>query len=281
MFEGILMGKPGYQTAEVLITVKTYPSPSARYEETVCVAGARLDAGAPTWIRLYPVRFRGIDDEYKFTKYARVAVEVRPHGSRDIRIESHRPDQYSLRVLAAVPPAKGWLMRRHLLNNLVGDTTTCDLRTPAPESASSPTSLGLIKPTIDKVFIEPGKPWDEGQLAKIQRAAEDTLLGPGLPPLEPMPYEVRYRYHCQSPACGSHEQKVLDWELGQAGRRWRRDHGDATARRMIKEKWEDEMCDPSRDLHFYIGNQARRHQTFSILGTWYPPVQTETPPTLF
>jgi hypothetical protein len=34
-----------------MITVKTYPSPSDTYGETVCVAGARLDRGASALTR--------------------------------------------------------------------------------------------------------------------------------------------------------------------------------------------------------------------------------------
>ena len=37
---------------KVLITVKTYPTLSAKYDELVCTAGFREDG---TWIRIYPV----------------------------------------------------------------------------------------------------------------------------------------------------------------------------------------------------------------------------------
>ena len=41
--------------AKVLITVKTYPTISAKYDELVCTAGFREDG---TWVRIYPVPFR-------------------------------------------------------------------------------------------------------------------------------------------------------------------------------------------------------------------------------
>ena len=34
--------RPGEESAEVMVTVKTYPNPSDKYLETVCVAGVRL-----------------------------------------------------------------------------------------------------------------------------------------------------------------------------------------------------------------------------------------------
>ena len=43
----------------VLITVKTYPTLSRRYGETVCTAGVREDG---SWVRIYPVPFRRLDE---------------------------------------------------------------------------------------------------------------------------------------------------------------------------------------------------------------------------
>ena len=37
---------------KVLITVKTYPTISTKYEELVCTAGFKEDG---TWIRIYPI----------------------------------------------------------------------------------------------------------------------------------------------------------------------------------------------------------------------------------
>lgn len=39
---------------KVLITVKTYPAISTKYDELVCTAGFREDG---SWIRIYPVQF--------------------------------------------------------------------------------------------------------------------------------------------------------------------------------------------------------------------------------
>ena len=44
---------------EVLILAKTYPSPSAQYVETSCVAGITRNGAM---VRLYPVPFRMIEE---------------------------------------------------------------------------------------------------------------------------------------------------------------------------------------------------------------------------
>ena len=50
----------------ILITVKTYPTLSRKYGETVCTAGVREDG---TWVRIYPVPFRRLNEDQKYSKY--------------------------------------------------------------------------------------------------------------------------------------------------------------------------------------------------------------------
>ena len=45
----------GTEKHRILVTVKTYPTLSRKYGETVCTAGVRADG---TWVRIYPVPFR-------------------------------------------------------------------------------------------------------------------------------------------------------------------------------------------------------------------------------
>ncbi|MGO9384688.1 MAG: hypothetical protein ACLP4W_22015 [Mycobacterium sp.] len=130
-------------------------------------------------------------------------------------------------------------------------------------------SLGLVKPTVTKVSVKPGAPWTEDQLLKIEKASQPDLFGPGLKPLEAMPVEVRYAYKCADPACTGHDQKVLDWELGESGRKWQHQYGTDTIN-QVRKKWEDMMTAADRDLHFFIGNQHQRRNSFSVLGTFWP-----------
>ena len=227
-----------------------------------------------------PIRFRNIEQGVQFEKYELIDISVSKHPN-DPRPESYRPVQRSLdpeRDRIRIASGGSWPKRRELLGDLISQVTTCELvaankavamNQPAP-------SLGLIKPKVIEVIVRPGEPWSKNQLEKIRAASEPTLFGDGLRPLEPMPYIVQYRYRCASKGCPSHTQKVLDWELGQAGRRWRREYGDERAVSMVREKWENEFCDPSVDLHFYVGNQHQHRRSFSVLGVWsakFPPAR--------
>ena len=58
---------------KVLITVKTYPAISGKYEELVCTAGFTEEGN---WIRIYPIQFRkkSFDEQYK--KYDWIEIDL-------------------------------------------------------------------------------------------------------------------------------------------------------------------------------------------------------------
>ncbi len=73
---------------------------------------------------------------------------------------------------------------------------------------------------------------------------------------------------CPDPACRGHEQGLIDWEFTAFQRRLGPDRDQPVA--AIRKRWFADMCRPSNDVYFYVGNQAKRHQVFSILGVVYP-----------
>lgn len=72
---------------KVLITVKTYPAISSKYDELVCTAGFREDG---TWIRIYPVQFRKKPFNEQYRKYEWIELDLVKNTS-DFRPESYRP----------------------------------------------------------------------------------------------------------------------------------------------------------------------------------------------
>jgi len=51
----------------IYIVVKTYPTISKEYAELVCTAGILEDG---SWIRLYPMPFRKLEEYQKYPKYS-------------------------------------------------------------------------------------------------------------------------------------------------------------------------------------------------------------------
>ncbi len=121
----------------VMVTVKAYPTLSRQYNETVCVAGVRMDTGRPEHVRLFPVPFRDMEQSKQFHKYDIVEVDVTGH-SRDDRPESRRPVLDSLEVVGHVPSDRSWEQRAEWVRPLVADSL-CQIKR---EQEANGTSLG-------------------------------------------------------------------------------------------------------------------------------------------
>lgn len=267
------MLKPGYEWAEVMVTVKTYPTPSVRHIETVCVAGVQLDTPQPTWIRLYPIPFRVLGAAQQFSKYQIIRLPVIHRPGHDPRPESYKPDLEAMELVSVVKSNPGWTRRAKRMGGLIGDTTVCELigvnkRTPMNEPAPS---LGLIKPRDVRISIADGKGWNAKQAAKAEAAATPSLFDDGHVPtkLEPSPYEIRFKYRCQESMCRGHDQALIDWEVGAAAKKWAKSYPADSIRERLLQKWET-MLDDDHDTYFYVGNQHQHRRSFSILGLWAP-----------
>ena len=101
-------------TERVLILCKTYPSPSAKYAETSCVAGM-TESGR--LIRLYPVPFRLVADDQQFKKWQWITARFEK-ARDDHRPESHRVFVDTIACDADPLPAgkQGWPQRADFQN---------------------------------------------------------------------------------------------------------------------------------------------------------------------
>lgn len=265
--------KPGYEWAEVLVMVKTYPAPSAKHGETVCVAGVRLDGVRPMFVRLYPISFRALEDTSKFKKYEVLRLPVKPRGTYDPRPESYIPDVDAIEHLEAIDTKRNWAKRKELVDPVLGGVTMCELirLNDASTMADATQSLALVKPArIKKIKVEPGKPWKPNQLEKVRSFSQADLMNPdGYPELQPVPYQLLIEYSCEDADCGGHRQHLIDWELGVMGLTWPRRYGSKTAE-VIEGKYLEILDLAQKDLYLFVGNQHQRRKTFSVCGIWYP-----------
>jgi hypothetical protein len=93
----------------VLITVKTCPIPSAKYDELVCTAGV-TETG--DFVRLYPINFRDLPFSRPFQKYQWMEVEATKHTGRDSRKESYRPNCETISLIREpISPKDNWVER--------------------------------------------------------------------------------------------------------------------------------------------------------------------------
>lgn len=253
----------GWERARVLITVKTYPELSRKYQETSCVAGIRLDQGEPRHVRLFPVPYRLLEESSRFPKYAIIEVDVRRHTA-DRRPESWRPNLDTLKVVEQLPTSDGWRKRLEHVRPLIAPSL-CSIKR---AQEASQTSLGIFRPKeVSRFRLSSAEPWTAEQEAI---ANQGDLVDQERKPLEWVPLELRYQFRCADDACSGHDMALRDWEAGQSYRRFLQRYGRSLVEDKLRERWFDQMFQPDRAVHFFVGNVAMRPKTFMLLGLFYP-----------
>lgn len=246
---------------KVLITVKAYPQSSKKHQETVCTAGICVDT--KEWVRLYPVPFRFLEDGKQFKKYDVLDVEVTSDGT-DGRPESHKIREDTLSICENIGPDDNWRRRKEFVLPTLSKSM-CEIQR---EQISSKKSLGAFKLSKPKDFH-----WEAVDLSKeTDDAVQLTLFDNNKKQLEKLAYDFRYKYTCDNePDCTGHDQKILDWELGEALRQWRaRYSSEQETLEKLKEMWLDTMFADEKDPVVFVGNHHLYRQSFMVLGVFYP-----------
>lgn len=255
-----------HEKKTVLVTVKAYPNPSTKYRETVCVAGIDLDK--KRWIRLYPIPFRDLDNESKFKKYNIIEVNA-SKAKDDHRPESYKVDFENIKILEHVDTDKkrDWANRKKLVLPTVSNSM-CEI---LQASMTSDKSLGMFKPRNVDFIIQNARKVDEEKRRSCYAQLSFFNRTKNAP--EPIPFDFRYRFFCEhEPLCSGHNMQIIDWEIGQAYRDWRRRYKTQDLLlEKIRERWLNRMCSASRDIYFFVGNMQRFRENFMILGVFYPP----------
>ena len=142
------------ETLEVLITVKTYPIPSKKYDELVCTAGVTRTG---QFVRLYPINFRDLPFSQQYRKYQWIRVEAERHTGRDRRKESYRPDCDTIVTLTGQIPTRGgdWSQRaRYALAQ-----RSASIEELRDRQKADRTSLGVVRPKrVRDLLITPDDP---------------------------------------------------------------------------------------------------------------------------
>lgn len=252
----------GYRDARILVVAKTYPNPSQKYGETVCCAGVDLDSGG--WVRMYPITFRRL--AAKFHKYQVISCRAtRPRN--DVRPESWRVEQDTIELVGVpITTRDRWQRRLALL-----PPPSLSLEEIKAANEAEGVSIGMFCPKrIERLVIEKAKPWSEKQLAALRQGrlafGEDDSAE--LRELEQIPWTFSYRFTCDDERCTGHTLQIIDWEIGEAYRRWSRAYPKDWEARM-RAKFEREL--PAKDLHLVVGTMAAHPKSFIIIGLVYPP----------
>lgn len=257
-----------WKDKNVLIVVKTYPTPALKGIEVSCTAGITEDG---EWIRLFPVPFRLMDGSKRFRKYQWVRLRIKK--ASDPRPESYNIDPDSIKILSEpLGTNKAWSSRRRAVEHLQGHCMCCIQEKHLIQG--SPT-LALFRPhrIISFKIESDSSSWTEQQLARL-RQTSFLDHGPS-EELEKIPFKFKYHYSCDHSACNTHTMICTDWEMNQAFREWKRTYG-VEWESKFRQKFEHEMIQKN-DTHFFAGTVNNHPKSWIIVGLFYPPIETQPP----
>jgi hypothetical protein len=270
---------------KVLITVKTYPIPSKKYDELVCTAGV-TETGK--FIRLYPINFRDLPYTQQYKKYQWIEVLAEKHQGRDVRKESYRPHSDSIRPLGEPIPSTrdNWSERaRYVLKG-----KACSMENLYDQQVKDFTSLGIFKPKkVNDLVISPDdSEWSAKFLHALQQQRLFEYRQKTLLPPRKVPFKFHYCFECDDARCkGKHKMMIEDWEVGALF--WKMvDKGCShkEASQKVRDKFLNDLCGPDKDTYFYVGTILAHPKTWVVIGIFYPKIKSQkmkpvAGPTLF
>ena len=261
----------------VYITVKTYPTLSEKYDELVCTAGICEDG---SWIRLYPLPFRKLDNERKYKKWQWIEADV--EKSSDFRLESYKVLNIdTIKILSQESSKADWEERKHIL--LKTEKVYSNLAEIISIAKKPPyKSLAVFRPTriLDFYTEAAERDWPKDKLERIQEKAKQLSLFQTpdevieeFRVVQKLPYTFKYRFEDDE---GKESNLMVDdWEVGALYLNCLRnaDGDEGKALEKVKEKYWDDFI--KKDLYFFLGTRKSDHHLalnpFSIVGVFYPP----------
>lgn len=258
---------------KVLITVKTYPTISSKYDELVCTAGFREDG---TWVRIYPVPFRKRAYSEQYKKYDWIELDLVKNKS-DFRPESFRPSslETEINVVGHIDTARNWEERKkrclgkvyYNLSELIAEAKDKNIGT----------SLAVFKPAeVLDFYAEPvEREWSSKQKATL---AQQNLFETKFEVVKKLPYKFKFRFKDNQ---GKKSNMLIeDWETGQLF--WncldRHEGNEQKAIEDVRKKYFDDFA-MTKDLHFYLGTTQKNHYVshnpFMIIGTFHPKIERQ------
>lgn len=255
----------------ILILAKTYPSPSAQYVETSCVAGISQDG---VMRRLFPVPFRMIEDGQQFKKWQWIDVRVEK-APKDHRPESHKIYVDTINCGDVIDTKQAWSGRWEWLEKIPAfDSYDAIEATRLADGLS----LALLRPKR-LIGLEISKArnldWtDEEREKLLQEQMQGNLFDEveerrQVKQLRKVPFDFYYRYVYDTPE-GEKERKhkIVDWEAGALFWKCRESHG-TDWEKPFRAKLEEDLG--AKDLMFLMGNQHRFQDQWLIISLIYPP----------
>lgn len=264
---------------KVLIAVKTYPTLSTKYDELVCTAGFLEDG---SWVRIYPIPFRKLEYEKRYSKYDWVEIDLVKNSS-DFRPESYKPwsIESAFNLVGHIDTKNSWQQRKDIILKKIY-TNLSQLISEAKEKKKA-TSLATFKPTeildftIEKVESE----WDKEKLNTLKAKAQQLHLFKNaenpFDVVKKLPFKFSYQFKDDKGIIS--KLMIEDWEIGalywNMVKKYDGHNRETKACEDVRKKYWDDFA-LTKDLYLFLGTLFESHQKnypnpFVIIGTFHPP----------
>jgi len=272
----------------ILISVKTYPTLSATYQELVCTAGFKEDG---SWVRIYPVPYRKLKYAEQYEKWQWIEMDI-VRNTKDFRKESYRPTDLDkdIKLVNSISTAHNWMLRKEYVLKNVYDDMSVLIQEAKDETIG--TSLAVLKPkeVINFIWEPCDREWDKKKLDTIiAKQAQGSLFDNEetkklFKVAKKVPYKFSYVFTTEDNK--ERTMMVEDWELGALYWNCIKDAkgNEEIACQKVKAKYFDYMVSKC-DLHFFLGTTQKFHNVgpnpFIIIGVFYPLKEDKTQLSLF
>lgn len=263
---------------KILITVKTYPTLSSKYDELVCTAGFREDG---SWVRVYPIPFRKLEYDKQYSKYDWVEIDIEKNTS-DFRLESFKPKSLEngfKKVGEIKADGDIWRLRREIV--LKNVFTNMSELIALSKDETKYTSLAVFKPKeiLDFKIEKVDKEWDKKKLDNLKaKARQLDLFKNSENPFEvvkKLPYKFSYTFTSDDGI--QRTLMIEDWEIGQLFWNCLKRHegydAEIKACQDVRKKYFDDFA-KTKDLYLFLGTTREFHliapNPFVIIGTFHP-----------
>lgn len=272
---------PSIPKARVLITVKTYPLPSNKYDELVCTAGVLSDG---KWIRLYPIPFRSLPYRDQYQKYSWIELDL-VKNTKDFRPESYRPQRgfdEKIQTVGKLDTTYGWKERKGLVLQEVFTSMT-DLIARAKSAEKK--SLATLKPAeiVDFVIEADEREWKQEWREQLRQMSLFELDAKGQGKSREVVRKLPFKYYYKLVTQGDQQPRrmmIEDWEIGALYWKYlaRAEGDEIAANNAVRQKYFDEFVS-EKDIYLFVGTTLQYHNVapnpFVIIGVFYPPKAKE------
>ena len=267
---------------KVLISVKTYPTLSTKYNELVCTAGFLEDG---SWVRIYPLPFRGLDTNQKYKKWQWIELDLKRNTS-DARPESYKVlNLESLKIIEQLGTEQNWFKRKEIINKSNADDDLSVLIKKA--NTENSLSLATFKPTkiLDFIVEKVDRNWDAEKLATLKAKSQQLSLfqtedevKKEFQLVNKLPYKFSYKFEDIN---GKQSTLMIeDWEIGALYWNCLKNcaENEQNAVQQVKDKYLGFIN--NCDVLLFLGTTKKFHgwapNPFVIVGVFYPKKEPQT-----